>query len=98
MNTDTAGSENYAKESYPLLAERLRVWRKTNGWPQKRVADELGVSEATWSRWEQGRRFPSPAFLTLLAQYLRLPISRFFYDSTDPCPFCPFEERRLNWG
>jgi transcriptional regulator with XRE-family HTH domain len=40
------------------LNERLRYEREIRGWSQKRVADQLGTSEDTVSRWERGERKP----------------------------------------
>jgi len=94
MNTNTAGNDNIKNEPHLLLAARLRAWRKTKGWPQKKIAADLGISKSAWNRWEQGNRFPSPAFILLLSQYLRLPICRFFYKNSDHCPFSPFAKLR----
>jgi transcriptional regulator with XRE-family HTH domain len=75
-----------------LIAVRLRTWRTAKGLPLKAVAKEFGVSEATWNRWEQGNRFPSPAFVTLLSDFISLPVCRFFYEADLPCPSCPLNQ------
>jgi len=60
------------------LAQTLREWRKKNGWPLKKVAAEFGVTEATWSRWESGDRFPEHEFIHLLSNFVQIPVCRFF--------------------
>lgn len=66
------------KTARKLLAERLRAWRKQRGVPLKTVAQELGVSTATWGHWETGARFPSEGFINLLARYLGMPVCHLF--------------------
>jgi len=60
------------------LAQSLREWRKKTGWPLKKVAAEFGVTEATWSRWESGDRFPEHEFIHLLSDFVQIPVCRFF--------------------
>jgi hypothetical protein len=69
------------------LACTLRRWRARNGWPLKKVADEFGVTEATWSRWESGDRFPDHELIQPLANYVQVPICRFFCKVDSRCPF-----------
>lgn len=69
------------------LARTLHRWRARNGWPLKKVADEFGVTQATWSRWESGDRFPEHHFIQPLANYLQVPICRFFCVVDARCPF-----------
>ncbi|MBM3860936.1 MAG: helix-turn-helix transcriptional regulator [Verrucomicrobia bacterium] len=71
-----------------FLGETLREWRDKNRWPLKRVATELNVSESTCSRWESGDRFPSPKQMQKLAALLQVPVCRFFYAKSSPCPSC----------
>ena len=35
------------------LSERLAARRRANGWTIKRAAEQLGVDEGTWGRWEK---------------------------------------------
>jgi transcriptional regulator with XRE-family HTH domain len=76
-----------------LFAKRLREWRKSHGFLLKQVADEFGVAEATWARWEKGSRFPLPEFIPLLAEYIDMPVCHFFYPSRGGCLECPFPRK-----
>lgn len=40
------------------LAERLVLHRRSRGWSQKRLADELDVDPTTLARWERGEKAP----------------------------------------
>lgn len=44
--------------------------RKTHNWAQKQLAEQLGVDQATISRWENGAPIKGPALrlIELLAQ------------------------------
>jgi len=35
------------------LSEQLAEVRRANGWTIKRAAEQLGVDEGTWARWEK---------------------------------------------
>jgi transcriptional regulator with XRE-family HTH domain len=70
------------------LARALRDWRAQNGFPLKKVAAEFGVTEATWSRWESGDRFPTHAVIQPLANFVKLPVCRFFCTVEPRCPQC----------
>jgi len=72
-----------------LLARHLREWRKLRGFTLKKVAVEFGVSEATWSRWKKGTRFPLPENIRLLAEFIGVPMCSFFYPDGQSCPACP---------
>lgn len=79
------GEEANVCTARALLAERLRAWRQANGLPLKKVAKDFGVSEATWARWENGSRFPSPAFIPLLAKYIKAPVCDLFFADDQSC-------------
>jgi transcriptional regulator with XRE-family HTH domain len=81
-------SEPASHSARVLLAKRLREWRKSHGFALKKVAVEFGVSEATWSRWEKGTRFPLPENIRLLAEFIDAPMCSFFYAGTQNCPPC----------
>lgn len=40
-------------------SEALGVWRKKHGLTQHAAGKRLGVSQATWSDWESGKKTPS---------------------------------------
>jgi len=75
----TGKSPNY-------LARVLRQWRARKGWPLKKVAVEFGVTEATWSRWESGDRFPEHDLIHLLSDFVQIPVCRFFCAVETRCP------------
>lgn len=78
-----------SRQEQAHFASRLRNWRAGRGLCLKQVAAEFGVAEATWSRWEKQERFPSPANLRLLAEFIGVPICCFFYPAPGSCPNCP---------
>ena len=41
------------------IGTKLRIWRRSNGIKQDAMAAALGVTQATVSRWENGRDIPS---------------------------------------
>lgn len=45
------------------VSEWLKLFRKSVGYSQERMAQLLGVDEGTWRRWEVGLREPSPEYL-----------------------------------
>jgi transcriptional regulator with XRE-family HTH domain len=77
-----------------LLGQRLHDWRKSRKLPLKQVADQFGVSEATWSRWEKGTRFPVPENLRRLAEFIGAPICNFFYADRQDVARCPARDGR----
>jgi transcriptional regulator with XRE-family HTH domain len=48
----------------------LRQWRRTSDIKQARLADILGVTQATVSRWEAGAQRPAPLQLDLIDQMM----------------------------
>lgn len=60
---------------------RIGVVRKTLGWSQAQLADKLGVTEATISRWESGDRSPSWITARRLARALGCPSAALEDDS-----------------
>lgn len=57
------------------LAEELALKRSRLGWPQSRIAEMLGIDEATWAGWEAGRQVPKGRHAELIRGFLdRLPV------------------------
>ena len=52
------------------FAERLKRYRREKGMTQQELADELGVSNKTISRWESGGGYPDVGLLVPLAKAL----------------------------
>jgi transcriptional regulator with XRE-family HTH domain len=53
-----------------LLGETLKIRREELGLGQEQLADRLGVSQQTVSRWEHGTALPRPARVVALARLL----------------------------
>jgi transcriptional regulator with XRE-family HTH domain len=71
-----------------FFAKRLRDWRKARGLGLKQVAAKFGVTEGTWSRWENAERCPTLENLRLLAEFIGTPVCCFFYADEKSCPQC----------
>jgi len=54
-----------------MTAQQIKSIRRRLGWPQERLARELGLSYSSISRWERGETTPSPAAMRLLSDLLR---------------------------
>lgn len=55
-----------------LLGEVLRRRREERGWGQAELANRLGVTQQTVSRWENGDSLPRPRRLLEIAELLGL--------------------------
>ena len=78
---------DYRKLPFWLLVHNWRVEDQGNR-PIKDVADEFGVDDSLWSRWETGVRFPSPAMVQPLSDFLHIPPCGFFCGPGWRCPRC----------
>jgi transcriptional regulator with XRE-family HTH domain len=56
------------KKALSLLAQRLREERIKHRWSQQELADRLGTTIVTISRWENGASIPSPYYRLKLGQ------------------------------
>lgn len=76
------------KESSGLrerFGRRLRAWRHSRKYGIKIIARRVGVSVATVSGWETGRRFPTPENLDLLCQFTGLAPCQMFCEMEPSC-------------
>jgi transcriptional regulator with XRE-family HTH domain len=69
-----------------VIAARLRSWRSTRRIPLKQMAADLGVSIATISAWENGRRCPTIEHIAMLSRYTGIPACHLLYDGPGDCP------------
>lgn len=85
-------------ESKKNFGELLREARKNKGWTQKRLADEMGVTVALISHYENGYRTPKPETLEKFSAALDIAIFDF---EEDKCYWNPskniskYEELKL---
>ncbi len=56
--------------SHAQLLEKVQACRRQQGLTQAALARQLGISVRTYQEWEQGRRRPSGAAITLLRGYV----------------------------
>ncbi|MCC9624350.1 helix-turn-helix domain-containing protein [Thalassospira sp. MA62] len=57
-------------ETDPRFAKCLRQWRRASDIKQSRLADILGVTQATVSRWERAQQAPAPMQRALIEQMM----------------------------
>ncbi len=60
------------------LGKRIKFARQELEWSQQELADKMGVSQRTVSRWEVGTAIVSPSTLVRLAELLEKDITYFF--------------------
>lgn len=62
------------------FAERLKRFRKAKNLTQQELADQLGVSNKSVSRWESGGGYPDVALLAPLARALGVTVDALLCD------------------
>ena len=67
------------------FATAFRNWRQKENIPLKKIAADLGVSSATISLWELGKRFPTGRHFEMLVEYTGVPPCRLFCVMGDKC-------------
>lgn len=58
------------------ISEKLKTYRKTQGFTQEEVAKRLNVSRTTVSSWETGRTFPDIERMINLADLYQLSLDQ----------------------
>ncbi len=53
---------------------RLRKFRSDKGWNQEKLAEEMALTQASISQFENGTRQPTPALVEKFAKVLGIPI------------------------
>ena len=81
-----ASHQSAAQNVAHLLGHRLRQWREAHHLPLRHVADRLGVTCATVSCWECGKRFPSGVHIDAIAALTGLEPCHFFCRAPESCP------------
>ena len=61
-----------------ILCENIRVFRKARGLTQKELAEGLGISDKTVSRWESGVQLPEASMIPTLADILGVSIDALY--------------------
>ena len=57
------------------LGDNIRAARTRKGWSQEASAHKLGVTVATWNRWENGANQPALPQLERIAELLGTTVS-----------------------
>lgn len=52
------------------ISGKLRMWRQSLGYSQKKIAEALQIDEGTWRRWEADLRAPAPKYLGSIKLFL----------------------------
>jgi transcriptional regulator with XRE-family HTH domain len=64
-------TNEYSLETHDALGERIHAYRVVNGMTQRELADQLGVTQQSVARWEQGsppRRYMVRVLESLLGE------------------------------
>lgn len=80
---ELSGVSRYGSRASFAIA--LSNWRREKRIPIKKIAGDLGVSIATISMWESGKRFPGGYNLEILLEYTGLPPCKLFCIMADKC-------------
>lgn len=65
------------------LGKRIKKIREEKGFTQQQLADELGISIHTVSKYEQGQREPSMEIMNKIANILEVELFEFIVDKED---------------
>ena len=60
------------KFDYTAFAEKLKGLRQEKGVGQNKMAEDLGVSNASISYWETGKQIPSAEVIYKMAKYFNV--------------------------
>ncbi len=71
-------------------ADRIARWRRAVGWSQAQLAAAVDRDPSTVSRWERGRRLPSPEMHSALCGLFGCD-DGCLLDAHDPLPFADAE-------
>lgn len=77
-------------EIYKFIGGKIRTHREQNGMNQEALADELGVTANTVSRWETATYKPSVNELEKMSRFFEVPLWTFLPSEIQP----PIEEQK----
>ena len=60
------------KFGYAAFAEKIKSLRQEKGVGQNKMAEDLGVSNASISYWETGKQIPSAEVIYKMAKYFNV--------------------------
>ena len=69
-----------------IFSDNLRRLRQAKGYTQEQVADHLGVSAQSVSRWETGATFPDILLLPAIAEHYCVTVDDLFREGVDIYP------------
>jgi len=69
-----------------VFSENLRRLRQSRGYTQEQVADHLGVSPQSVSRWECGATFPDILLLPAIAEHYCVTVDDLFRENVESYP------------
>lgn len=61
-----------------IISEKLKAYRNENKVTQQQIADLIGVTSQSISKWEREESYPDIAVLPLLAQTIGCKVDDFF--------------------
>ena len=61
-----------------IMAEKITMLRKRNGWSQEELAEKLGVSRSTYTNYENGNRTPDFEVLERISEVLVCSLDELF--------------------
>lgn len=55
-----------------MFSKRLKELRKKTGYTQKEMAQELNITQASYSNWERNKKKPTQEKLTVIADFFNV--------------------------
>ena len=66
-----------------MLNENIKALRKSKGWSQQELADQIHVVRQTVSKWESGLSVPDASLLIDLATLFKVPVANLLGETID---------------
>ncbi|MBQ5782275.1 MAG: helix-turn-helix transcriptional regulator [Oscillospiraceae bacterium] len=74
------------KETVMILADKIILMRKQQGWSQEQLAEHLGVSRQSVSKWEQGLSIPDLDKIVKMSGIFGVPTDYLLKDEVEDFP------------